>query len=256
MKIQNRDTFSSYHPSINFLYFTLVLVFSMCFMHPASLLISLCCAAAYNMNLNGRKAAKFQLTFLLPMMLIAAIVNPAFNHEGANPHEDCVDKDETQYGIRTPEEVSEFIMKGMNMGLTRLKSFDKDGRCLVSIPGMAEYRKTRAIVGEYTLAEKDREQHFEDSIGCTKEEFEPHLIEIPYRCLVSRQCDNILASGRIVSCDGRPRDTLRLIALCALTGEAAGLAASMITETGAKAVDLDVKDLQKKLIENENKLHF
>ncbi len=83
MKIQNRDTFSSYHPSINFLYFTLVLVFSMCFMHPASLLISLCCAAAYNMNLNGRKAAKFQLTFLLPMMLIAAIVNPAFNHEGA-----------------------------------------------------------------------------------------------------------------------------------------------------------------------------
>lgn len=175
---------------------------------------------------------------------------------GANPHEDCVDKDETQYGIRTPEEVSEFIMKGMNMGLTRLKSFDKDGRCLVSIPGMAEYRKTRAIVGEYTLAEKDREQHFEDSIGCTKEEFEPHLIEIPYRCLVSRQCDNILASGRIVSCDGRPRDTLRLIALCALTGEAAGLAASMITETGAKAVDLDVKDLQKKLIENENKLHF
>ena len=175
---------------------------------------------------------------------------------GANPHEDCVDKDTTQYGIRTPEEVSEFIMKGMNMGMTRLKSFDKYSRCLVSIPGMAEYRKTRAIVGEYTLAEKDREQHFEDSIGCTKEEFEPHLIEIPYRCLVSRQCDNILASGRIISCDGRPRDTLRLIALCALTGEAAGLAASMISQTGEKAISLDVGQLQKKLVENKNLLHF
>ena len=87
---------------------------------------------------------------------------------GANPHEDCVDKDTKQYGIRTPEEVSEFIMKGMNMGLTRLKSFDKDKRCLVTIPGMAEYRKTRALVGEYTISEKDREQHFEDAIGCTK----------------------------------------------------------------------------------------
>lgn len=41
MKIQNRDTFSSYHPIINFLYFALVQVFSMCFMHPVSLLISL-----------------------------------------------------------------------------------------------------------------------------------------------------------------------------------------------------------------------
>ena len=68
MKIQNRDTFSSYHPIINFLYFALVLVFSMCFMHPVSLLISLGCAAAYNIDLNGRKAVKFQLAFLLPMM--------------------------------------------------------------------------------------------------------------------------------------------------------------------------------------------
>lgn len=175
---------------------------------------------------------------------------------GANPHEDCVDKDETRYGLRTPEEVSEFIRKGMNMGLTRLKSFDKDRRCLVSIPGMAEYRKTRAIVGQYTLDEKDREQHFEDSIGCTKEEFEPHLIEIPYRCLVSSQLDNILASGRIVSCDGRPRDTMRLIALCALTGEAAGIAASMIAQSGGTAAQLDVKALQKKLVQADNTLHF
>lgn len=83
MKIQNRDTFSSYHPIINFLYFALVQVFSMCFMHPVSLLISLGCAAAYNIDLNGRKAVKFQLAFLLPMMLMAAVINPAFNHKGA-----------------------------------------------------------------------------------------------------------------------------------------------------------------------------
>lgn len=175
---------------------------------------------------------------------------------GANPHEDCVSKDTKQYGIRTPEEVSEFISHGMNMGMTRLKSFDKNRRCIVTIPGMAEYRKTRALVGEYTITEKDREKHFADSIGCTKEEFEPHCIEIPYRCLVSRQCDNILAAGRIISSDGRPRDTIRLIAICVQTGEAAGIAASMLADSSVTAADLDVSQLQAKLLEQHNYLHF
>ena len=36
-----RDTFSDCHPAVNFLYFALVLAFSMCLMHPACLVISL-----------------------------------------------------------------------------------------------------------------------------------------------------------------------------------------------------------------------
>ena len=80
--MQNRDTFSSFHPIINFLYFALVLIFTMFLMHPVSLLISLACALTYAVNLNGRKAVRFSLQFMLPMMLIAAIVNPAFNHVG------------------------------------------------------------------------------------------------------------------------------------------------------------------------------
>lgn len=81
--MQNRDTFSSYHPLINFLYFALVLVFSMCFMHPAFLVISLAAAVSYNVYLKGAKGLRFSLAFILPMMILAAIVNPAFNHEGA-----------------------------------------------------------------------------------------------------------------------------------------------------------------------------
>ena len=45
--MRNRDTFSGYHPTINFLYFALVLLFSMCLMHPVYLLISLIGALAY-----------------------------------------------------------------------------------------------------------------------------------------------------------------------------------------------------------------
>ena len=83
VKMQSRDTFSSYHPIINFLYFALVLVYTMFFMHPVSTLISLASSMAYAVYLNGKKAVRFSLRYLLPMMLLAAVINPAFNHEGA-----------------------------------------------------------------------------------------------------------------------------------------------------------------------------
>lgn len=74
--------FGGYHPAINFLYFTLVLLFSMFFMHPVCLLISLIGAFTYSIKLNGKRALRFNLLYLLPMLLIAALINPAFNHEG------------------------------------------------------------------------------------------------------------------------------------------------------------------------------
>lgn len=76
------DAFSRCHPLVNFLYFALVTVFSMCWMDPASLAVSLAAAASYLLYLNGRKALRLQFTVLLPMLLITALINPAFNHEG------------------------------------------------------------------------------------------------------------------------------------------------------------------------------
>ena len=81
--MRNKDAFSSYHPLVNFLYFALVLVFAMFFTHPASQLISLLSALAYAVQLNGRRAMGKSLLWLLPMLLTAVVVNPAFNHEGA-----------------------------------------------------------------------------------------------------------------------------------------------------------------------------
>ena len=80
--MKNKDAFSGYHPIINFLYYALVLLFSMCLMHPVYLSISLTGALAYDITLKGRKAVRFAVMGLLPMAVIAALVNPAFNHEG------------------------------------------------------------------------------------------------------------------------------------------------------------------------------
>ncbi len=77
-----RDSFSTYHPAVNFLYFTLVLLFSMFFLHPVCLGISLLCAFTYSVYLKGKKALSFNLKYMLPMLIVTALVNPAFNHEG------------------------------------------------------------------------------------------------------------------------------------------------------------------------------
>ena len=80
--MRNRDAFSSYHPSVNFLYFGWVIGFSMFFMHPVCLLISLCSALAYYISLTQQKSAGYILRLVLPMLILTALINPAFNHQG------------------------------------------------------------------------------------------------------------------------------------------------------------------------------
>ena len=67
---------------VNFVYFTLVLTFSMFFMHPVYLTASLLCAAAFSIRLSGKSALRLQLKFLLPTVLAVALINPAFSHAG------------------------------------------------------------------------------------------------------------------------------------------------------------------------------
>ena len=80
--MQSRDTFSSCHPTVDFLYFGLVLLFTMCFDHPLTRFVSLAGALAYDVYLNGKKATRFTLVYMLPMLLLTAILNPTFSHEG------------------------------------------------------------------------------------------------------------------------------------------------------------------------------
>ncbi len=77
-----KDTFTSFHPIVNFLYFLVVIVSSMFFMHPVFLGISLLCGIAYSIRLNGMKAVKFNILYMLPILLLFAVMNPVFNHAG------------------------------------------------------------------------------------------------------------------------------------------------------------------------------
>ena len=77
-----KDRFSHYHPLVNFLYFTLVIGFSMALNHPLAQGISLICAIVYAVQTEGKKAVLFCLKWCLPMVLLTAFINPAFSHEG------------------------------------------------------------------------------------------------------------------------------------------------------------------------------
>ena len=78
-----KSAFADYHPAVSFLYFVLVLGFTMFCLHPACLALSLAGAFCWSVRLKGRQAVWRNLAYMLPVLAVAALVNPAFNHEGA-----------------------------------------------------------------------------------------------------------------------------------------------------------------------------
>ena len=77
-----KDSFYNYHPTVNLLYFTLVIAFSMLLTHPVAQTVALVCAITYAVSVEGKKSLGFLLKFCLPMVLLTAFINPAFSHEG------------------------------------------------------------------------------------------------------------------------------------------------------------------------------
>lgn len=78
------DTFSGYHPLINFTYFVIVIGLSMFYMHPVFLALSLIGSVSYSIYLKGRKTVKVFLLGMLPVCLLAAAANPAVQPCGGN----------------------------------------------------------------------------------------------------------------------------------------------------------------------------
>ena len=74
---------------------------------------------------------------------------------------------------------------------------------------------------------------------------------IPYRCLVPRSLRNVLVAGRCISTDRPVNGSVRIMACCLTTGEAAGLAAAQAA--GARTPDVHAVDtarLRARLIAN------
>ena len=73
--------FDSYHPAINFMFFTAVIACTVAFRHPVFLAISYAAAFAYSVKLNGIRGLLFNLA-LLPLIGIWTWFYSSFTHFG------------------------------------------------------------------------------------------------------------------------------------------------------------------------------
>jgi hypothetical protein len=103
----------------------------------------------------------------------------------------------------------------------------------VTLPSMAQFRTTRRIAGRATLATGQEEKESPDSIGLAPDWRKAGPVwEIPYGALVPRNVRGLLAAGRCLSSEQDAWEVTRVIPVAALTGQAAGVAATLAVKGG------------------------
>ncbi len=121
-----------------------------------------------------------------------------------------------------------------------------------TIATIPQIRMTRKIVGQYEMTLEDDKKYIEDSIGMVGNwKKRGPVYEVPFRALYSPKVKNLICAGRCISSTESMWDVMRVIPCCAVTGEAAGLAAAMTDDFDT----LDVKRLQEELKRNGVVLH-
>lgn len=153
------------------------------------------------------------------------------------------------------EEVSEMVqLSHSEMLKDVLSKKEQDPEYMpVTIPTVPQVRMTRRIVGRYTMTVEDDHREFEDSIGMISNwKKRGPVYEVPFRCLYGGKVKNLITAGRSISAADAMWDVTRVIPACAVTGEAAGVAAAMTDDFAS----LNVKSLQERLINAGVKLFY
>lgn len=138
-------------------------------------------------------------------------------------------------------------------------------------------RESRRYIGEYVLTEKDIKSggHFDDEIaygGWPMDDHNPYGMKkneeqsipsvmipvaepygIPLRCLYSKNIENLMFAGRNISVTHVALSSTRVMATCALLGQAAGAAAAVSLKYGVtprEAAKCHIREIQKILMDN------
>lgn len=157
----------------------------------------------------------------------------------------------------TAQDVTNYVIENHLEVLEKIANDNRKERDISELPYMPQFRTTRRIDGEYTLTTADVYKHFQDSISAMNDfEHRHFLYEIPYRVMVKKGFDNLIAAGRITSGDGYGWDLLRVIPPAIITGQAAGVAAAIAIDDKKAVCDIDITKLQKILKSQNVMIHF
>ncbi|MCW2118920.1 FAD-dependent oxidoreductase [Flavobacterium sp. 7A] len=143
-----------------------------------------------------------------------------------------------------------------------------------NLPGR---RESRRFIGDYIMSETDMtgHKHFEDAIafgGWSLDEHNPggienpseppsyfhedftEIYEVPFRSLYSKNIDNLLFAGRNVSQTHIALSSSRIMATCALMGQAVGTAATICVKKNVSPRDISnkfINELQEQLLRDD-----
>lgn len=136
---------------------------------------------------------------------------------------------------------------------------------LVESASQVGIRESRRLSGQYTLTQEDivSGKKFDDgvAIGCwpidihdpegkklVVVKMEPGTrYDIPYRCLVPKVVENLLAAGRIISTTHEAFASSRVTPTCFAIGQAAGIAVAISIEDNCALKDVNVETLRSRL---------
>ena len=122
-------------------------------------------------------------------------------------------------------------------------------------------RESRKIIGQYNLTENDvrHQGRFDDSIGIFPEFLDGYgtlvlpitgrYFQVPFGVLVPQGVENLLIAGRCIGGDQMSHAATRHMMCCALTGQAAGVAAAISIKDKVNCRQVDMDRLQKALQE-------
>lgn len=137
---------------------------------------------------------------------------------------------------------------------------------LVETAAQVGVRAGRGIVGRETITTADLDQgapvpepvaigsrgyggHGPDSFQYAWGRSNPGLRGVPWGTLLPVSFDNITAGGRAISCECRAISSIRLMARCMATGQAAGVTAALVAREGAGVGDLNYESVRDVLLE-------
>lgn len=139
---------------------------------------------------------------------------------------------------------------------------------IVSVAADIGVRESRKLKGEHILTAEELINctKFEDAIALGNYDIDIHNPEgsgtshryfapgeyysIPYRSLLPKEYDNLLTGGRCISATHEAQASIRIMPICATTGEAAGTAAAVAYNTNTTTKTVDIKKIQETLRKN------
>ncbi len=152
------------------------------------------------------------------------------------------------------DEISDMVQKAHALCLEDIMQKRKMDESIIpaAFPSMPQLRMTRKLVGEYCQHDTEMHTEYDDSVGMVSDWRERGPIyEVPFRTMITKTAKNLVVAGRCTSVTDSMWDIMRVIPCCAVTGEAAGVAAAMTDDMP----HVDISALQEKLKANGVVLH-